>query len=398
MSQKESKKLSKGKLLIGLALFFGGCIATWFLSIKPIIKTLDARDWPAIPCEIISAELEIHTDSDGTSYTFDIDYKYTYNGKAYKSDKYAFILQSKGKRDSKLDIVNEYKQAQHPVCYLNPENPSEAVLKRGFHKGLLFAFFPPVLVLIGLLVIGSQLAPPTPLPQIRKTEKDWLPKIKISARSYHSLEKAPITLQGSRIVPVLIIVLVLNIVWNLIVLEILFEVYQWIANGTFFENASMTLIVPAISIFFAFTAVYLALALFNPRPIIQISSDRIPLGSSALVAWSFRGRTSSIKHITLTLRAKELIQYSTGSGKSRSTKTEENPFYQMQLIDSDKPDEIRTGQVGIVIPEDTMHSFEAEDNKIIWQIVIQGVVHFWPDIKNEFKIAIVPTPMSQEQK
>lgn len=398
MAQKESKKVSKGKLLIGLGLFIGGCIATWFFSIKPIIKTLDARDWPAVPCKIISAELETHTDSDGTSYTFDIDYEYTYNGKTYKSDKYAFIPESKGNRKSKLNVVNEYKRTQNPVCYVNPENPSEAVLKRGFHKGLLFGTFPPVLVLIGLLVIGSQLAPPTPLPQIRKTEKDWLPKIKISARSYHRLEKTPITLQGSRIVPLLIGVLVLNIVFNLIVLNVLFEVYQWIANGTFFENASPILIVPAISIFFAFTAVYLALALFNPRPVIQISADRIPLGSSALVGWSFRGRTSSIKHLTLTLVAKEWIQYSSGSGKSSSTKTEENPFYQVQLIDTDDPDEIRTGQAGVVIPEDAMHSFEAGENRIIWKIVVRGVVDFWPDIKNEFKIAVVPAGMSQEQK
>lgn len=398
MAQKESKKVSKVNLLIGLGLFIGGCIATWFLSIKPIAKTLDARDWPAVPCKIISAELEAHTDSDGTSYTFEIDYEYTYDGKTYKSDKYAFIVRPKSGRKLALKIVNEYKQNQNPVCYVNPENPSEAVLKRGVHRGLLFAIFPLVLVSLGLLVIVSQLAPPTPLPQIRKTEKDWLPKIKISARSYHPLEKTPITLQGSRIVPLLIGVLVLNVVFNLIVLEVLFEVYQWIANGTFFENASMTLIVPALSIFFAFTAVYLVLALFNPRPVIQISSDRIPLGSSALVGWSFRGRTSSIKQLTLTLIAQEWIRYSTGSGKSRSTKTQENPFYQVQLIDTDDLDEIRTGQAGVVMPEDAMHSFEAKDNKIIWQIVVRGVVDFWPDIKNEFKIAVVPPGMSQEQK
>jgi hypothetical protein len=70
----------------------------------------------------------------------------------------------------------------------------------------------------------------------------------------------------------------------------------------------------------------------------------------------------------------------------------------VQLIDTDEPDEIRTGQAGVVIPEDAMHSFEAKDNKIIWQIVIRGVVDFWPDIKNEFKIAVVPAGMSQEQK
>ena len=398
MAKKQTKKVSKPILFIGFALVVGGCIAVWFLSIKPIAKTLDARDWPVVPCTITRAELESHTDSDGTSYSFDIEYQYTYEGKTYSSDKYSFILEAKGSRKSKVTIVNEYKKAEQPVCYVNPKKPSEAVLKRGFHKGLLYALLPPGLVFLGLLVIGAQLAPPAPLPTIRKTEKDWLPKIKVSARSHHPQEKTPITLQGSRIVPVLIGLIALNIFWNIMVAQSLFEIYQWLTNGTFFENASMILIVPAISIFFAFTAVYIALQLFNPRPIIKISAERIPLGSSALIGWSFRGRTSSIEHLTLTLQAKEQIQYSTGSGKSRSTKTKENPFYEIQLIDSDDPHEIRTGQAGVIIPQDAMHSFEAGNTKIIWQLLVSGVVRFWPDIKGQFKFAVVPIGMSQEQK
>jgi hypothetical protein len=398
MAQKEVKKVSRVHLLIGVGLLIGGCVATWFYSIKPIAKTIDARDWPTVSCDIISAELKSHTDSDGTRYTLDINYQYTYEEKTYQSNKYTFIPESKGSRDSKLKIVNRYKHTKEPVCYVNPEDPSEAVLKRGFHIGLFSVFFPPGLAVLGLVVIGSQLAPPEPLPKIRKTEKDWLPRISASTRSSHRDEKTPIRLQGSRIIPLLMGVLVLNIVWNLIVSEVLFEVYQWIANGTFFENASMVLVVPAMSIFFAFTAVYLALALFNPRPIIKISARGIPLGSSALVSWGFSGRASSIQHLSITLEGKEWIRYSTGSGKSRSTKTKENPFYEMRIIDTDRPEEICSGQAGIIIPEDTMHSFEAGNNKIIWHFIVHGVVDFWPDIKNEFKIAVVPAGMLQEQK
>jgi hypothetical protein len=398
VAQKQTKKVSKPVLFIGFGLVVGGCIAVWFLSIKPIAKTLDARDWRVVPCTVTRAELESHTDSDGTSYSFDIEYQYTYNGKTYSSSKYSFMPQAQGRRKAKVKVVNEYKKAEQPVCYVNPKKPSEAVLKRGFHKGLLYAFIPPGLVLLGLLTIGAQLAPPAPLPQIRKTEKDWLPKIKVSARSHHPQEKTPITLQGRRIVPFLIGLIALNIFWNIMVAQALFEVYQWIISGTFFENASMILIVPAISIFFAFTAVYVALQLFNPRPIIKISAERIPLGSSALIGWSFRGRTSSIEHLTLTLQGKEQIRYSSGSGKSRSTKTQEDPFYEIQLIDSGDPHEIRTGRAGVIIPRDTMHSFEAGNTKIIWQILVSGVVRFWPDIKGQFKLAVVPIEMSQGQK
>jgi hypothetical protein len=51
MNQPQNKKVSKQALLIGLAVFIGGCVATWFFSVKPIIKTLDARHWPAVPAK-----------------------------------------------------------------------------------------------------------------------------------------------------------------------------------------------------------------------------------------------------------------------------------------------------------------------------------------------------------
>ncbi|MHC4216224.1 MAG: DUF3592 domain-containing protein [Planctomycetota bacterium] len=394
MTQKETKKVSKPIFLIGCALLLGGCIAVWFYSINPILKTLDARDWPEVPCKIISVELETYKDSDGTSYNFDIKYQYTYDDKTYSSDKYSFMPQVKGHKKPKKAIVDKYKQDKEHVCYVNPKKPEQAVLKRGFHKGLLFAFVPFIFVCVGLLVIVSQLEPPTPLPMTRKTREDWLPIIKVSATSRQQHSSTPITLQGSRIVGVLVAVLVVNVVYNIIVSTVYFNLYQWIVWGAFFENAWVSLIVPAFGVLLACMAMYLILALFNPRPIIQISAQRFPLDSSGQVRWSFRGRTSSIQHLNITLQANEWISYSTGSDSST---TKESIFYRMELIDSDDPYNIRNGQARILIPQDTMHSFEAKDNKIVWQIVVRGVVRFWPDIKNEFKIAVVPIEMAEDK-
>ena len=47
------------------------------------------------------------------------------------------------------------------------------------------------------------------------------------------------------------------------------------------------------------------LALFNPRPTLELSSDTIPPGGAAELRWSFTGRTSRIRELVVTLRGLE---------------------------------------------------------------------------------------------
>ena len=37
-----------------------------------------------------------------------------------------------------------------------------------------------------------------------------------------------------------------------------------------------------------------------------------------------------------------------------------------------------------------MHSFEAENNKILWNLAIHGDIEKWPDVRESFPITVVP--------
>ena len=37
-----------------------------------------------------------------------------------------------------------------------------------------------------------------------------------------------------------------------------------------------------------------------------------------------------------------------------------------------------------------MHSFEAANNKILWNLNLHGAIKSWPDVKESFKINVVP--------
>jgi len=84
-----------------------------------------ARDWPEVPCKIISAEYKMRHD---WSAEIIIVYQYEFEGKAYESSRYSF--NDPGKSGFVQEVVERYKKAANPVCFVDPENPSESVLNR----------------------------------------------------------------------------------------------------------------------------------------------------------------------------------------------------------------------------------------------------------------------------
>ena len=102
------------------------------------------------PCQVLRAEVRSHDSDDGTTYSVYILYQYEFNGQTYKSDRYEFVGGSSSGYQGKARVVEQYQAAANPVCYVNPNNPSEAVLKRGFHAKLLLALFPLPFLLVGV--------------------------------------------------------------------------------------------------------------------------------------------------------------------------------------------------------------------------------------------------------
>jgi hypothetical protein len=134
-------------------------------------------------------------------------------------------------------------------------------------------------------------------------------------------------------------------------------------------------------------AVYLFLAMFNPRPMLELSSGSIPLGGAAELRWTFSGQTGRIGELFVTLRGVEEARYRRGT----NTCTDRNTFFEMELHKTSDAYEIASGRIGFVVPPDTMHSFEAANNKILWSLEVHGSIKGWPDVKESFKINVVPT-------
>ena len=68
----------------------------------------------------------------------------------------------------------------------------------------------------------------------------------------------------------------------------------------------------------------------------------------------------------------------------------------MEVYSTQDRREIPSGEIGFAVPSESMHSFEAENNKIIWEIEVSGDIRSWPDVKEVFKIAVTPSEVEQK--
>jgi hypothetical protein len=287
-------------------------------------------------------------------------------------------------------VVEQYEAATNPVCYVNPNNPSEAVLKRGFHAKLLLALFPLPFLLIGIGGLAATLRgkivtdkATTPwIAQRPARASDGLTTLRVADDGREALK--PQFSAKAKFIGVTVIA----VFWN----GVISIFAAGITNGFRHGDPSwfgLLFLLPFVAVGLGLIGgvAYQFLAMFNPRPTLELSSSIIPLGGAAALTWSFSGQASRISEFTVTLRGVEEARYRKGT----STYTDRNTFYEVELYKTADPNEIASGQVGFVLPPDTMHSFEAENNKILWSLDIHGSIRRWPDVKESFKITVTPT-------
>ncbi len=384
---------TKGRSKYAVAAFFAlfaviGGAMLYPLGIRPIARTIDAGSWLPTPCKVLHAEVRDHDSDDGTTYSAYILYQYDFNGQTYKCDRYEFLGGSSSGYERKARVVEQYRTAANPICYVNPKDPSEAVLKRGFHAKLLLALFPLPFLLVGVGGIVRAL-------RGKKDSTSFAGTLSTQASAPASdplsllrpVETGPAMLQPKFSARAKLIGAILAaIFWNGIV-------SVFVAGAGLFM---MIFLLPfiAIGVGLIGLVVYQFLALFNPRPALQLNPQTIALGGAAELRWSFSGQISRIRELTVTLRGIERATYRKGT----STYTDESTFYEQELHRTDSLAEIASGQVGFLLPQDTMHSFKADNNSIVWKLDVRGDIKSWPNVHESFEIEVTPGTSGRQER
>ncbi|MBX3176687.1 MAG: DUF3592 domain-containing protein [Candidatus Hydrogenedentes bacterium] len=377
----------------GVFVLVGGGFFTAF-SALPLLEWRAAQDWPAAPCTILESQVLTHTGDDGIRYSTEIRYAYTWNETRYESGLYNFFDIASGGLEAGEARVARFPAGETRECYVNPNNPGEAVLDRSFSNVYLIGCFGLIFVLFGLFLFfycardirqqgrGGAAAPAPRAAAIPRGREQ--PEL--------ASDTGAILLSGGKnsiLGPA--VLLAAALVWNGVILAAMFQNINIEEDGSI-QLVSLLFLIPFVFVGLALIggAGYFLFKLFNPRPDLTLRPGHVALGGSTLLGWSFRGNAGRIRKLSITLLGLEVATYRRGT----TTATERSTFVSIALLEATEPREIREGEVALAVPEFAAPTLAGANNKIQWQLRVRGEIARWPDVREEFDFVVSPLPIA----
>ena len=122
------------------------------------------QSWEATPATLLQAELKGKRNRKGGSCQATARYRYAVNGKSYECDRVALHAEADNiggfQREHGEDLERLLKQGQPITAYVNPDDPTEAILFRDLRPGMVAikGMFALVFGAIGFGIIGAVIA------------------------------------------------------------------------------------------------------------------------------------------------------------------------------------------------------------------------------------------------
>ena len=372
--------------LFGLVFIAIGGGLVYVIFFRPMLKEMAAAKWPVVPCEIVSSRVASHSGSKGGStFSVDVRYRYTIGGKEVIGTAYNFDTGTSSSRAWREAAVASLPAGMRTVCYVNPEDPLDAVLSVKPSPDRWFGLIPGLFLIVGLIIFlkapsMSRSGSASPVSLTNTHSHDGLPSVPRGGAT-GEMELKQTTTPGCAFAAITVFALIWNgFVW--------FMVARMKGEG-WGPHLFISIFVLA-GLAMAAAAFYQFLALFNPRPVLTVSAPAVPLGGSLDVRWRFTGNVRRLVRLTVSLRAREEATYRRGT----TTSTDKAVFLDTVLLDTADRAQMSGGSVKVAIPRDLIHTFTATNNKVIWMLRVNGDIPKWPDVNAEFPITVLPREAS----
>jgi hypothetical protein len=356
--------------VVGGALFL-------FLFAIPCLNQLRAMGWIEVPCTVIDSTVRSWSTDDGTSYRPDVLYEYQAGGRTWRSNRVDFFSALSSGHDNARDVVGRYPDGSTGTCWVDPGNPGRSVLEKGFLPMHLLGLLPLIFLIAGAALSRWALAQL----HARKTTHTESPE------EAEPVE-GPLVLEP-QVSPLgkLFGAIFFALFWNGIVSVFVYQAWKGWERGHPDWFLTVFLIPFVLVGLAAIGAVgHLTLALANPRPRLTLETAAFRLGDVVRLNWAFTGRASRIRQLRILLEGREEATYQRGT----DTRTDHEVFATHELVDTGNDWEIPQGTADVVVPVDTMHSFAADNNKIVWEIKVTGEIDRWPDVSQNFPVTVRP--------
>lgn len=400
--RKKPSPFKTAGLLVGFfGIFFlvgAGLFLPFFVA--PALRVVEARSWQAVPCVILSSGVRSHSSDDGVTYSIEALYRYEVNGREHRSNRYQFMGGSTGGYDAKSEIVARIPAGSETTCYVDPNDPFEAVVERGFTSDYLFGLVPLFFAVVGLggmaiVVLGAR--------AVRKEagRPSWgasLSELRPAAPPTGSVGvetgSGPLVLEPAMgRVGKLGCAMGVALLWNGITAP-----FVWIIARSFREGNPewfvMVVVTPfvLIGLLLLLGIPYSILALVNPRPRARLSRSALRAGEPVQIDWAFTGSAGRIRRLRIWLESFKTTTETVTTNRSPSIRTRTEPLGTVDILDRgrDRLDALQSGTMTFTVPDDILPSSEGEgDGATSWKLKLQGEIAFWPDVLEEYPIAVL---------
>ena len=153
MSAKGQPPSRMRQIAGGLFVTLFGGVFLYFL-VPEIVQNLAAANWLRSSCTILSATIATdETNDDGERrelYKADLVFSYEYDGKRYESSRFRFVYPFTNDRNSAERSVAQHPAGSVVLCYVNPQDPTQAVLDRRISAYNLIVLLPAAIAALGL--------------------------------------------------------------------------------------------------------------------------------------------------------------------------------------------------------------------------------------------------------
>lgn len=386
----QAQKSARGGVVFGGLFFLIGLGFLVFKTVPDVTHIQQSRSWPTTRCVIAHSGVRSHSGK-STTYSIDVLFRYEFNGRKYASSRYDFSTSSDSGYQSKQDAVRKIPAKAKTICYVDPADPTIAVLHRSGDV-IMGTIFPLIFGGVGLLIM-------TMARRAARRNATMAAAVPAGSHAHGSSHPTMVPMAGPgelkpRATPVgaFLTLAIFTLVWNVLIYVFFVAINKPWQRPRHFDFCSMLFFIP-----FALVGVGLIggtivsfLKLFNPTVSVTLNPRAVLPGQSVQLTWRFAGRYDVIDRLHIQAICQR--QLTTGSGKNSSTTITD--LMKVPVLDSTKSREFGAGRISFAIPLDAQPSIETGFDRILWSVRVEGHIQHWPEVDESFAFIVLPAEVT----
>lgn len=373
-------------MMIVFALPFAGGGGVFFVSlVYPDIRDwIDTQSWHVVQGELLSADMKRNSSSKSTTFQAQATYRYDYQGQLFTGNRVAISSSADNigsfQEDLANQLVNAHRNRLPLTVYVNPEDPSQAIINRDMRWGLLTLKMVFVVVFggvgFGLIIFAIKKPKAMPITDNNQSindpsliKKEWA---------------SPVILSGAK--TVLYVMWGITLFWNLLSLPAAFQIPAEVSKGEY--GILVILIFNVIGIGLLVMAIRKTLEWrrFGRTP---LTMDPHPGAIGGHVGGSVDIKLPYSSEYKFSVTLSNVRSYVSGSGKNRSR--HESVKWQDNMIASNEPSQNGTQvRFRFDVPDNLMPSEEHSSDYYKWYVNLKAELP-GVDLERRFEIPVLAT-------